>query len=198
LREKKIKLEELDHSKEFLHETIGISAEEFSEVFWEELKKNKTLEKLIDKLKISLEEIVEISFRVKTISQIAAEIWKRRGKKRISLKTFIQTVILVLSAIEVFRKFKDELRNLIEMVRAEGTEVALGTSDCREWLNSQQSCEECPFILGCQKIFLLYICFSKKAFFFNPLWDLSGCTEREIKKILKATTLEQLEKLFTL
>jgi hypothetical protein len=194
---RKIKLKKLDHSRNFLHQTIGISAQEFSEVFREELEKNRTLEELEEKLGISSEETIGVSIRTGKISKTVAELWKIRQKEKISLKTFVQTTILVMIAMKTFKKFLDEMANLIELVKEKGTEVGLGTPDCKEWIASQGSCENCPFELGCKKVFLLYAKLSGKDLLLNSIEDLSELDQyEEIKKILKVSTLDQINKFF--
>jgi len=186
MEERMIDLGKIDHGQQYFHDAIGIPFEEYERCF-QEISNYKPLriQMELDKLGFSKEEIVKSSKNAQYDSEAVMELWKRRGREKISLKEFILTVklvqkayrekgilgILEIKTIEIegsegilkrtaIDKINEGLiertrKRVIEFVRDRGIQVWKGTASCDKWLSEHGTSRGCPSELGCAKAILI-------------------------------------------
>ena len=202
--EKKIDLNRVDHSKERLFETIGISRLEFLENVQKIYEENKPQE-LADKLGFSASEVIEALENTQKLSEAIVDLWKDKGRQEISLKEFIQTAVLIKSmkkSPEMLVPLAEKalLEELVEIVESHGSRVLMNTSPCEEWRKNHLSCKGCPSELGCRKMNLITRCLKMKMSYepksFEDFLSTEKWTREKIDEILKAKDINQLNKIF--
>jgi hypothetical protein len=202
--EKKIFLDEIDHSKEKIHEIIGISRLELLENF-QKICEEDTPKTLSSKLGFSVDEIIDALNSTQRISEAIVRLWKNKGRTEISLKEFIQTAVLIKNmrkSPEMLLSLAEKalLEELVEIVESHGSQVLMNTSPCEEWRKNHPSCKGCPSELGCRKMNLITHCLKMKMSYepksFEDFLSTEKWTREKIEEILKAKDLNQLNKIF--
>lgn len=209
MAERRISIDQIDHTKGMLYETVGISSAEFDS-YAQETYNNYTPETLIKHLGFSIGELREAFRNTGQTSKAISNLWEKRGKREISLREFVQTFLLlhqfvfsgpsiaivIEEAIET-KELKDPNENIIKLVTRRGTPVLQGTPVCEAWLETHKDSQGCPSELGCKKVRLIlrvldlrdnYKPKSKIASIKKYWW-----TMKTINTILKAKDLEELK-----
>jgi len=202
--EKKIPLDKIDHTKEELSETIGISKLEFLENVHKVYQEDKP-EKLIEKLGFSANEVIEALENTQKLSEAIAMLWKNKGRTEISVKEFAQTLVLLRSirkSPEMLLSLEEKvlLEELVEIVESHGSRVLMNTIDCEQWIKTNQNCKGCPSELGCLRLKLIARCLEVKMEYeprsFEDFLAMKKWTREKIDEILKAEDINQLNKIF--
>jgi len=216
--ERQIQFNEIDHSKEYLYDAIGITLEELEK--YEKEVSNDSTETLMMKLGFTEKEIIEALEETQTLSEIIVLLWEARGKKEVSVKKYIATAVLIAKMgrkieKEKIRAFLSSLpertqtmqvikvdideKKAIELIKSHGTEIWAGNQKCKEWKKKHGSSKGCPSELGCHKL-LLIIHTVEMANMWNPT-SFQDFLERDmwikttIKQILEAKNLKTLDKI---
>jgi hypothetical protein len=125
VKEKRINIDKIDHSKDLIWEALGISEEEFK-LALEEVSIRDMVASVANNF--SEEELLEALKRCSIYSEAIAFLWKRKNRTYITLEEFLSTFI----ALKELKKFKEEkeLEDTVRMVlfilfRDEGIAFAL-------------------------------------------------------------------------
>lgn len=203
--EKKIPLDKIDHTKEELNETIGLSKLEFRENLYRIYQK-ETPETLIEKLGFSIEEIVKALNNSRKFSEAIQFLWRNKGRKEISLREFLETAVLLkgirespeiivpsLAIEQIHQKIK-------ELVETHGNQVSIDTDECKRWIEKNQNCKDCASEIGCLKFVMINHCLLVRAQYtpksFEDFLSMEKWIRETIDKILKAKTIDELNKIF--
>jgi hypothetical protein len=221
-RERRIDLNNIDHQKENISDVIGISEREFQKIIEEIFSDSLKLQSDIEKLRFSEEEI-KTALNAPSWSEAIAYIWEKRGQTNISLEEFFLTLILLkeeksreerllslkmisrglasimASAIEEMNQ-QEETQRIIEMIKANGTEVLFGTRECIKLVRKNEE-NRCPAKLGCIKLTLIQNLENLKLpfpiIFEEVETEIEDCLKnwkrKTIEKILKAKDIDELK-----
>jgi hypothetical protein len=204
MKEKKIPLDRIDDTKEQIHEAIGIPLQEFFKNF-QKISTEDSLETLSEKLGFSVEKIIMALINTQKFSEAIKVLWKDKGRKEISLKEFIQTLILIKSIRESSEMLflmteKLLLQKLAELIKSHGNQVLIDTPDCEHWRETHPNCKGCPSDLGCMKLNLIIRCLAIKGSYepksFKDFLAMEKWLQERINEILKANNISELKKIF--
>jgi hypothetical protein len=202
--ERKIDLNRIDHSKERLFETIGISRLEFLEDIQKIQEENKP-EELADKLGFSADEVIEALKNTQKLSEAIVRLWKNKGRQKISLKEFIQTAVLInriKNSPEMLLPLakKAFLKEMQELIESHGSQLMIDTPECEQWVKTHQNCKGCPSEFGCLKFNMITRCLAIKDQYepksFQDFIQMEKWIRKKIDKILKAKDINELNKIF--
>jgi len=101
LEEKNIVLNEIDHNQEMLYEAIGASKEEVANCLKQIGARHRIHGTLLEELSLSKDEILQTTKEMKANklkpSKAIANLWKKRGRKQITLRECVGTRVLLWS-----------------------------------------------------------------------------------------------------
>jgi hypothetical protein len=199
-----IDLENLDNSKDEIHQVIGISEIELTEYF-HQIYKEHTPETLLKELGFSPQVIFNALEKTKRTSEAVKRLWESKGRKKIPIKKFLETFIL-LKQIDRSPTFIEWLREralteeAIKIVRKQGIQPMMNTSHCIEWKEKEKRCNGCISEPSCLKVLLIKKTlkvrdkYQPKDFFdFLKMEQWIDLTQR---KILQAKNKKALLKIF--
>jgi len=226
--EKMIDLDKIDHTKRTCFEAVGVSKEEYDRCRDEitsghPSKTNAEIERLGFSKGEIREAIKNARRNSDPESKVVTTLWKKRGRKEISLKEFISTMALVrrkeifggiaelLEMLTQSRRATEELSDktrekIINLIEDCGTKVMVGTPFCAQWKEEHEgSSRDCPKELGCTKLYLIVetlgaMMTSQPMRIRTPLDEhlwVSVTIEgiKVIFKILKAQSIKEIEEL---
>jgi DNA-binding transcriptional MerR regulator len=202
--EKKIPLDKIDHTKEKLRETIGLSKEEYQKSLSQ--IHGETSERLLEKLGFSIEEIVKALNNSRKFSEAIQFLWRNKGRKEISLREFLETAVLLkgirespeiivpsLAIEQIHQKIK-------ELVESHGNQVWIDTDECKRWIEKNQNCKDCASEIGCLKFVMINHCLLVRVQYtpksFEDFLSMEKWIRETVDKILKAKTVDELSKIF--
>lgn len=214
LEERKIVLDQINHERENLHETIGIPLEEYDQCV-QGIGNNTPLKRRMEMegLGFSKEELMKTWEDSRSISEAIVKLWKKRGRTEISLKEFVYTAMLVRSAKPREGLEIPEIRGLLEgliseivaedvvkRVKEHGDQVLVGTPHCEKWREEHGGSQGCQSELGCRKVEHILRALNVKRRYrprsFNDFLEMEKWIKRAVDEILEAKNLKELNKIY--